>query len=116
MRVKSISNSGFKRLSEVSKEAQSYPETAPTVSMPAPSIDETQTADPYAIPSAEGVPDSGGMLELLNFVKSSLPADYLVDEIIRLLPPDEAQMVLEAISEDHDLMPAKELDPEDFQF
>jgi len=97
------------------KQAQSYGE-APTMAMPAPNIDEMQSVDPYADTSMGAVPDSGNMLELFNMVKGALPADFLVEEMIRLLPPDEALTILEAIAEDNQVMPPKEVDPDSFGF
>ena len=65
-------------------------------------------------PPAEAPQMSENAQELVNLLKGTFPADYLFDEIIRKMDPAVLEEILQTISDEHDVMPTAELDPEDF--
>ncbi|MDC1299880.1 hypothetical protein N8Z24_00075 [bacterium] len=111
---KRITDEGFKRI------AQGM-DTQPTMAInPAdiPGVTETAVDPSLEAPQNPAAAESTGdpFLELFNFVKESFPADYILEELVRLLPPEVVQRALEDFSDDHNIAPPKQLDPEDFDF
>lgn len=67
-------------------------------------------------PPAEAPQMSENAQELVNFLKGAFPSDYLFDEVVRRMDPAALEEILQTISDEHDVMPTAELDPEDFDF